>query len=69
MKTRLETIKELEDRNLELEEEVKVTNMLLKDRDRLLKEIPQCVAHGPCVPHALEWIAQVKTLAKVISEG
>lgn len=53
----------------ELEEELKLSDELLEDKKKLLKAIPQCVAHGPCVPHALEWIAQVKTLAKVIVDG
>ena len=59
----------LEDKIEELEAELEISDGLLKDRDRLLNAIPQCVAHGPCVPHAIEWINQVKTLAKVISDG
>ena len=50
----------------ELEAELKVSDKLLEERNKLLKEIPHCVAHGLCVPHALEWISQVKTLAKAI---
>ena len=51
----------------ELEEELKVSDVLIKERDLLLEAIPLCVAHGRCVPHAIEWIKQVKTLAKVIA--
>lgn len=51
----------------ELEAELKVSDDLIKDRQRLLDAIPQCPAHGACVPHAIEWIEQVKTLAKIVS--
>ena len=51
----------------ELEAELKVSDELLKDRDALLSAIPECPAHGKCVPHAIEWIEQVKTLAKIVS--
>jgi hypothetical protein len=54
--------------NNELKAELKASNILLKDRDALLSAIPECPAHGKCVPHAIEWIEQVKTLAKIISE-
>lgn len=53
----------------ELEGEIRSDEALLNERDRLLEEIPHCVAHGLCVPHAIEWVRQVKTLAKVIVEG
>jgi hypothetical protein len=51
----------------ELEAELKVTDELLKDRDALLAAIPECPAHGKCVPHAIEWIEQVKTLAAIVA--
>ena len=50
----------------ELEAELKVSDKLLEDRDTLLETIPQCPVHGKCVPYAIEWIEQVKTLAKII---
>lgn len=60
-------VMQLHERIAELESELTVTNKLLADRDRLLKAIPSCVAHGDqCVPHAIEWVEQVKTLAKVV---
>lgn len=46
----------------ELKAEIKVSDELLKGRDALLEAIPQCIAHGKCVPHALEWIEQMKLL-------
>ena len=49
----------------ELEAELKVSDTLLKDREALLEAIPACPAHGKCLPHAIEWIEQVKTLAKI----
>lgn len=51
----------------ELEAELAVSDKLLKDRDALLEAIPQCPAHGKCVPHAIEWVEQVKTLAKIVA--
>lgn len=38
-----------------MEREVSLDNVLIADRDRVLRAIP-CPTHGPCVPHALEWI-------------
>ncbi len=52
-----------------LKKELALSDVLLKDRSKLLEAIPQCPAHGPCVPHALEWISQVKTLSKIISQA
>ena len=43
-----------------LEEELRVTEELLAERQRVLDAIPACPAHGPCVPHALEWIKNAK---------
>lgn len=37
-------------------EELHADNQLLAERDRLLAAIPECEAHGPCVPHAIEWV-------------
>jgi hypothetical protein len=51
----------------ELEAELEVSDRLLKDRTLLLEAIPQCPVHGECVPYALEWIEQVKTLARIVS--
>jgi len=61
-------IDRLKQRNGELEAELKVADKLLETRNELLKFIPACEAHGDqCVPHALEWISKVKTLAKIIA--
>lgn len=46
----------------ELEAELKVSDELLKDRDALLEAIPECHAHGKCMPHALEWIKQARSV-------
>jgi len=60
-------IQYLKRRVANLEAELRVSDELLKDRTNLLKIIPECEAHGDqCVPHAMEWIAKAKTLAKVI---
>lgn len=45
-----------------LQTELKTTDRLLNERQKLLEAIPQCSDHGSCVPHALEWISKVKQL-------
>lgn len=52
----------------ELEKELKVSDQLLTDHERLLHAIPECGAHGPCIPHAVEWIEQAKTDRTRIAE-
>lgn len=40
-----------------LRDEIDVSDALLNHRNELLREIPECEAHGDqCVPHAKEWI-------------
>lgn len=47
------------ERCAELEKELKITDGLLTERQRVLDAIPECKAHGRnCVPNALEWIAK-----------
>ena len=41
---------------------LKVTDSILNERQRLLDAIPECPAHGACVPHALEWIEKAKAI-------
>jgi len=41
-------------------EELKVTDLLLEERQRVLDAIPECPSHGSCVPHAIEWIEEMK---------
>jgi len=44
-----------------LRQELDITDKLLAERERVLRAIPECPAHGPsCVPHALEWIERAK---------
>lgn len=40
-----------------LSADLRVTEQLLAERQRVLDAIPLCAQHGSCVPHALEWIA------------
>lgn len=61
------TMREAAEKLQELEAELKVSDKLLEDRDALLAAIPECPAHGRCVPHAIEWIERVKTLAKIVT--
>ena len=44
----------------ELKNELKVTEELLKDRQRVLDAIPECKIHGSCIPNAIEWIEKMK---------
>ena len=43
-------------------EELRATDELLADRQRVLDAIPPCPVHGQCVPHALQWIERMKKL-------
>jgi len=45
-----------------LRAELKVTEELLAERQRLLDAVPECPSHGPCVPHAIKWIETAKAL-------
>jgi len=50
----------------ELQEELKTTDRLLAERNRVLAEIPPCPAHGEqCVPHCIEWVAAARDLMEV----
>ena len=44
----------------DLEQELEVTEKLLEERQRVLDAIPECPSHGKCVPHAIEWIEEMK---------
>ena len=39
-----------------LDAELAVDEHLLEERARLIAAIPECEAHGACVPHAIEWV-------------
>lgn len=43
-----------------LREEVEIDNKIIAERDRLLNAIPECAAHGQCVPHAIQWVRDVQ---------
>ncbi len=52
---------ECENRIADLEEELRVTDSLLNERMRVMREIPECPAHGDnCVPHAIDWVKKQK---------
>lgn len=40
-----------------LKDELRMTDLLLEQREKVLRAIPECPSHGACVPWALEWIA------------
>jgi len=56
------TNKELLKKISELEKEIAVSDILLKDRELLLSLIPECPSHGKCMPHAIDWINKMKSL-------
>lgn len=45
---------------------------LLESRDdklgELLAAIPECPTHGPCMPHALQWIKEARRAKKTANE-
>jgi len=45
-----------------LQSELRITEQLLSDRQRVLDAIPECALHGSCVTNALEWIEKQKIL-------
>lgn len=44
-----------------LKQELEVTEKLLNERQRVSDAIPECKAHRSCVPHAIEWIEEMKS--------
>ncbi len=48
----------------DLKHELEVTDKLLNERQRVLDAIPECQSHGKCVPHAIEWIEEMKANRK-----
>ena len=60
---------------IDLKHELEVTDKLLEEIQRVLDAIPECPSHGKCVPHALEWIEEMKamkinkTVIENITEG
>lgn len=56
----LNLAKEIDAARDQLVEELRVTEELLKGRDIILRAIPECKDHGVCIPHALEWVEQMR---------
>ena len=44
----------------DLKHKLEVTDKLLAERQRVLDAIPECKVHGSCIPHAIEWIEEMK---------
>ena len=61
-------VEALQAENAKLKEEVKVGEKLIAEHQRLLDSIPECEAHGKCVPHAIEWVTKAKDQAKALDE-
>ena len=51
-----------------LTEEVKLDDKIIAERNRLLDTIPQCAAHGQCVPYAIQWVKDAQTDLAVLRE-
>jgi hypothetical protein len=47
---------------VEARAEIAVDDRLLAERKRVMDAIPECPAHGECVPHAVEWVNAAKAL-------
>jgi hypothetical protein len=54
--------------NKGLAEEVELDNKIIAERDRLLNAIPECAAHGQCVPYAIQWAKDIQAEAKELLE-
>lgn len=59
---------ELEQEIAELKAEIATDERLLEGRETLLDAIPECPLHGPCIPHALDWIKGVKAAEAKLEE-
>jgi Tfp pilus assembly protein FimV len=57
-------VEELERQLAEAKDEIRVSDQLLTHRQQLLEAIHECPAHGPCVPHALEWVEKAKAFER-----
>jgi hypothetical protein len=45
----------------ELEQEIRISEKIIEERNRLLNDCPPCPVHGEgCVPHAREWLQELK---------
>ncbi|AGA72958.1 MULTISPECIES: ead/Ea22-like family protein [Pseudomonas] len=51
-----------------LTEEVALDDKIIAERDRLVDAIPQCAAHGQCVPYAIQWVKDAQTDLAVLRE-
>lgn len=48
---------EQDQEHVDLQEELRITDKLIEERNRVMEAIPPCPNHGSqCVPHALEWV-------------
>jgi len=53
----------------QLKEELRITDALLLERNKVLDAIPPCPEHGAqCVPHALAWIEMAKGIIAAATE-
>ena len=63
MKIKNDLVDKVEGEETELEklrDDLRVTEALLEERQKLLDAIPECPLHGKCVPNALLWIEKAK---------
>ncbi len=59
--TDAQLIRKLQQRIIELEKELVITEEIMNNYHRVLKAVPECPVHGECVPYAVEWIEKAKT--------
>jgi len=54
---------------LELIAEIELDNKIIAERELLLSAIPECAAHGKCVPYAIQWVKDTQTqVAELLEE-
>ncbi|KWW18821.1 hypothetical protein AS889_04650 [Pseudomonas putida] len=51
-----------------LTEEVALGDKIIAERNRLVDAIPQCAAHGQCIPYAIQWVKDAQTDLAVLRE-
>lgn len=66
-KTKLEEIAQTA--KAEGAKELEITEKLLQHREMVLRTIPECPAHGYCVPHAIEWIEKQLTQTNIAEQA
>jgi hypothetical protein len=49
-----------------LQSELRVTDEILASYKLVLDAVPECAVHGPCVPHAVEWVQNAVSIIEAL---